>query len=91
VGACIKEFIPLSVAHITGERVPKKIKVVRWVYGYAMTCHKAQGSGWQTVVIVDSHCRPDDGRRWRYTAATRARTKLIVIKTGIGFDKRTVI
>ena len=87
----IKEFIPLSVAHITGERVPKKIKVVRWVYGYAMTCHKAQGSGWQTVVIVDSHCRPDDGRRWRYTAATRARTKLIVIKTGIGFDKRTVV
>lgn len=89
--ADIKQFIPLSVAHITGERVPKKVKVVRWVYGYAMTCHKAQGSGWPTVVIVDSHCRPDDGRRWRYTAATRARTKLIVIKTGIGFDKRTII
>lgn len=50
-------------------------------YGYAMTCHKAQGSQWP-LVIVD--CYNDNKRnaayfRWLYTAITRASQKLILI------------
>jgi exodeoxyribonuclease-5 len=43
--------------------------------GYTLTCHKAQGSEWPSVlVLVESLVNPDhvDGRRWLYTAVTRA-------------------
>lgn len=42
-------------------------------YGYAITCHKAQGGEWDTV-FVDYHGRvslKDDPLRWCYTATTR--------------------
>ena len=43
-------------------------------YGYAITCHKAQGGEWPTV-FVDYHGRTglnDDSLHWSYTATTRA-------------------
>lgn len=43
-------------------------------YGYAITCHKAQGGEWDTV-FVDYSGRnglSDDALRWCYTATTRA-------------------
>lgn len=52
-------------------------------YGYCVTGHKAQGSEWGTVLVLDESLRfkwsggEDMVRRWRYTAATRAKNKLI--------------
>lgn len=46
-------------------------------YCYAITCHKSQGSEWDSVVIKDGFAK--DRKRWAYTAATRARKELIVI------------
>lgn len=51
-------------------------------YGYAMTCHKAQGGEWQTVLV---HFAPGRGQRnpaffrWAYTAVTRAVGRLILV------------
>lgn len=42
-------------------------------YAQAISCHKAQGSEWDNVVVLDEQCpRLWDPVRWRYTAATRA-------------------
>ncbi len=50
-------------------------------YGYALTCHKAQGSQWPSVLILDeSHCFRDDARRWLYTAITRAAEKVTIVR-----------
>jgi exodeoxyribonuclease-5 len=50
-------------------------------YGYALTCHKAQGSQWDEVVIVDeSSCFRRDRFRWLYTAITRAAEKVTVAR-----------
>lgn len=49
-------------------------------YGYAITCHKAQGGEWGTV-FVDYSRRTglsDDALRWCYTATTRASKTLYV-------------
>ena len=49
-------------------------------YGYAITCHKAQGSQWDHVGVV-SHgyrCFRGDAPRWSYTAVTRAAEKLTI-------------
>jgi len=51
-------------------------------FGYAMTVHKAQGSGFQhAIVYVDRPVKPesDDWRKWMYTAATRGVERLTVI------------
>jgi len=42
-------------------------------YGYAMTVHKAQGSQWDRVYVVDESASFNKDRsRWLYTAITRA-------------------
>lgn len=51
-------------------------------FGYALTVHKAQGSGFKHVVL--SYERPnqvdhDSFRRWLYTAATRSSDKLTIV------------
>lgn len=49
-------------------------------YGYALTCHKAQGSQWPDVVIYDeSRMFREDARRWLYTALTRASERVTVV------------
>lgn len=51
-------------------------------YGYAMTCHKAQGGEWNTVMVdfsFQAGARNAAFFRWAYTAITRAAKKLIVV------------
>lgn len=52
-------------------------------YGYALTCHSAQGSEWPDVAVTDeSWCWRRNGEsevsRWQYTAVTRAKNSLVV-------------
>jgi exodeoxyribonuclease-5 len=54
-----------------------------WDWGYALTVHKAQGSEWPNVVVVDhSKGRSWEPARWGYTAATRAQRHLTWCLTG---------
>lgn len=51
-------------------------------YGYALTCHKAQGSQWNHVIVVDeSYIARKDKNRWLYTAVTRAQKRVDIVKT----------
>ena len=48
--------------------------MVEATWGNAITCHKAQGSQWPNVIVVDERFgrTSDQYRRWLYTAITRA-------------------
>ncbi len=52
-------------------------------YGYAVTCHKAQGGQWRRVFIDQGFIAADgydaDYYRWLYTAFTRATEKLYLV------------
>lgn len=50
-------------------------------FGYAITCHKSQGSEWNTVFVdYSGRCGlSDDHIRWCYTATTRAKNNLYII------------
>ena len=52
-------------------------------YGYAVTCHKAQGGEWRRVFIDQGYIGEDmispDYYRWLYTAFTRASEKLHIV------------
>jgi len=50
-------------------------------YGYALTCHKAQGSQWDDVLIFDESAAFKANRtNWLYTAVTRAAEKVTIVK-----------
>jgi exodeoxyribonuclease-5 len=48
-------------------------------FGYAMTVHKAQGSEWDSVVLIDEYHKADQRRQWLYTGITRAAKRILVL------------
>lgn len=53
----------------------------RFEFGYCISCHKAQGSEFNNVVVFDeSYAFKEDSAKWLYTAITRAKNKLILVK-----------
>jgi exodeoxyribonuclease-5 len=52
-------------------------------FGYALTCHKMQGSQYEDLVVVAEKMGPmsmEDWTRWQYTAVTRAAERLTVLR-----------
>ena len=53
----------------------------RFEFGYCISCHKAQGSEFDNVVVFDeSYAFKEDKNRWLYTAVTRAKKKLVILR-----------
>ena len=65
-------------------RGEKDWKQKRWMveatFGYAITCHKSQGSQWDNVLVWDDGLGKTrrDRARWLYTAITRASERLVI-------------
>ena len=57
--------------------VPKE-----FTYGYAITCHKAQGSEWDKVLVIEESFPfvKEEHARWLYTAVTRAAEKIVLVR-----------
>ena len=60
-----------------GDILPKQA-----TYGYALTCHAAQGSEFDKVLVIEESFPFDktEHQRWLYTAATRAAKKLVLVR-----------
>lgn len=58
---------------------------LEFAYGYAITCHKSQGSEWNKVLTIEGRFpfKREEHARWLYTACTRASEKLILVRTSI--------
>ena len=55
--------------------------ICRFEFAYAVTCHKAQGSEFDFVIVFDeSWAFGEEKNRWLYTAITRAKEKLLIIR-----------
>ena len=56
-------------------------QINRLDFGYALTVHKSQGSEWDKVVFFDeSYVFGDNANKFIYTAITRAKKKLVIIR-----------
>lgn len=55
--------------------------LIEATFGWAITCHKAQGSQFQNIIIWDDHLgrSAEDRARWLYTAITRAEEGLVIL------------
>ena len=54
--------------------------MTEFTWGWALTCHKSQGSQWGKVVIIDeSWMFKEHKHRWQYTAITRAVESAVIL------------
>lgn len=66
-----------------GQDVPwyEKTSAEEFDFGYALTCHKSQGSQWNKVLVFDeSTCFRQNAQQWLYTAITRAAEQLVIVR-----------
>lgn len=63
--------------NVAGKLTPNAVIAT---YGYAITAHKAQGSQWDTVYIMErqNSFNEENNARWLYTAITRASKELCI-------------
>lgn len=85
--ACDKQCIVTGVPALTNKQkfVLNKKKIAlpdELTYGYCITTHKAQGSEWDKVLIIEEGFPYDreEHKRWLYTAVTRAAKKVVIIR-----------
>ena len=72
-----------KTAYTIGRNINHKNKLPKeFTYGYAITGHKAQGSQWEKVLIVEENFPFDktEHARWLYTCLTRAEEKAVIIR-----------
>lgn len=62
-------------------RTDKYFNALQVHFGYAITCHKAQGSEWDHVFVecISGVGKSEFNFRWLYTAITRAQSKLTLL------------
>jgi len=58
---------------------PRKLRPEKFEYGYVITCHSAQGSEYEKVLVLEEMLKATDHARWLYTACTRASDKLTLV------------
>ena len=76
-----------TVVHEYNYELLRRLKAVseepicRFEFAYAVTCHKAQGSEFDFVIVFDESWAFNEERsRWLYTAITRAKEKLLIVR-----------
>jgi hypothetical protein len=76
------ELKPGTAEFAAAIRVDPWFNALQVKYGYALTCHKAQGGEWDIAVVSFESGRGahnEDFFRWAYTAVTRAKRTLVTI------------
>jgi exodeoxyribonuclease V len=76
------KFNPLSFDKDFEVRTAAMKSVGGFDFGYALTIHKAQGSEWENVLILEEIMRGNDYSKMMYTAITRAISRLTIIRDG---------
>jgi ATP-dependent exoDNAse (exonuclease V) alpha subunit len=58
----------------------ERLKYDEFTFGWAITCHKSQGSQWDNVIVFDESGEFREARaNWLYTAVTRAAERVTVV------------
>lgn len=77
----LREFMGEKVSYDSSNSfLGKFTKSNTFDYGYAITCHKSQGSSFRKVLLFEEVLKPENHKKWLYTGITRAEEKLILVR-----------
>ena len=75
--------LPLKADRLKALRHDRYYNALQVKFGYAVTCHKAQGGQWEHVYVDQGYMTDDmltpEYIHWLYTAFTRATSKLFLV------------
>ena len=71
-----------TIYKLNSRRPTQHLVPMEFTYAYAITTHKAQGSEWDKVVVLEEGFPFDkeEHARWLYTAVTRASEQLVLVR-----------
>lgn len=71
-----------TIYRLTRSKRYASLVPMEFTYGYCITCHKAQGSEWDRVLVLEEKFPFDktEHARWLYTACTRATSRLVIVR-----------
>lgn len=72
------DLITYLKTHASGVVIPDNIE--SFEYGYAITCHKSQGSEFDKLIVFEEPAGGNSYLNWMYTAVTRAKQFLIIVE-----------
>lgn len=80
-----KQFLDSELSQLTARQKadikPRALQPKEFSYAYVITGHKAQGSEWDNVVILEEDFPyGPDHKRWLYTCVTRAKKKVTLVR-----------
>lgn len=76
-------FLTQKEKYMLGKNLKyQKLIPYEFTYGYAITTHRAQGSEWSKVLVIEEKFpfNKEEHARWLYTACTRASSKLVLVR-----------
>lgn len=73
---------PRTIYRLTRSRKYGSLVPMEFTYGYCITTHKAQGSQFNKVLVIEEGFpySKEEHARWLYTSCTRAIEKLVVVR-----------
>lgn len=71
-----------TIFKLNSRRPTQHLVPMEFTYAYAITTHKAQGSEWDKVVVLEEGFpfAREEHARWLYTAVTRASEQLVLVR-----------
>ena len=71
-----------TIYKLNSRKPTQHLVPMEFTYAYAITTHKAQGSEWDKVVVLEEGFPFDkeEHARWLYTAVTRASEQLVLVR-----------
>ena len=79
-----KKFLTSEQEYVfyKSKKLQEEPRPIEFDFGYAITCHRAQGSQWDKILIFEENFPFDkeEHRRWLYTAVTRAADRVVLVR-----------
>jgi exodeoxyribonuclease V len=76
----VKEGIDEKSLWIFRKGIEESKGIQSFQFGYAITCHKSQGSEFDNLLMFEEVLNRKLHKKWLYTGITRAKEKLILVK-----------
>lgn len=73
---------PQQIYKLSRNKMTKHMVPYEFTYGYSITGHRAQGSEWDKVLVIEERFPFDkeEHKKWLYTCCTRGSEKVVIIK-----------
>ncbi|WCS68128.1 ATP-dependent RecD-like DNA helicase [Bacillus phage vB_BsuM-Goe21] len=76
----VRESFDEKSLYVFRKKIIETYGISEFKFGYAISCHKSQGSEFDNVLLFEERLNKKFHKNWLYTGITRAKEKLILVR-----------